>query len=141
MRYTPNLLLASMLAPNEVMTVGTNPQGRHGAGAAKEGVRAGLRYGQAEGLMGQAYGIPTKELRPDYPQFTVDRVAEGVDRFIAFARTRPDLTFLVVEIGCGLSVFQPSDIGPLFGVHWPLPSNIVLPERFAFYVPYYNPQP
>ncbi len=141
MRYTPAFVDIRTLLPHQVLAVGTNPEGRHGKGAAKTAVPLGLRYGQAEGLMGRAYGIPTKELRAGYPQFTVERVAQGVDRFIAVARERQNLEFLVVEIGCGLSVFTPADIGPLFAQHWPLPPNVILPESFAFYVPYYQPQP
>lgn len=47
-----------------VFVFGSNPEGRHGAGAAKIArLRFGAVYGVGEGLRGNAYAIPTKDLR------------------------------------------------------------------------------
>lgn len=49
--------------PGVVFVFGSNPEGRHGAGAAKVArERFGAVYGQGEGLQGNAYAIPTKDL-------------------------------------------------------------------------------
>ena len=49
--------------PNIVFVFGSNPEGRHGAGAAKIArEQFGAVYGQGEGLQGNAYAIPTKDL-------------------------------------------------------------------------------
>ena len=54
--------------PNTIFVFGSNPEGRHGAGAAKVArEQFGAIYGQGEGLQGNAYALPTKDLRtPDW---------------------------------------------------------------------------
>lgn len=50
--------------PNTIFVFGSNPEGRHGAGAAKVAVeKFGAIYGIGEGWQGNAYAIPTKDLR------------------------------------------------------------------------------
>lgn len=50
--------------PNTIFVFGSNPEGRHGAGAAKVArEQFGAKYGQGEGLQGSAYALPTKDLR------------------------------------------------------------------------------
>ena len=49
---------------NTIFVFGSNPEGRHGAGAAKTAIeKFGAIYGQGEGLQGNSYAIPTKDLR------------------------------------------------------------------------------
>ena len=49
--------------PNTVFVFGSNPQGKHGAGAAKVATtKFGAKYGQGRGLQGNAFAIPTKDL-------------------------------------------------------------------------------
>lgn len=63
--YTPNHY-TGMITPdaNTIFVFGSNPEGRHGAGAAKVAVdRFGAKYGQGEGLQGNSYALPTKDLR------------------------------------------------------------------------------
>ena len=50
-----------------------------------------------------------------------------MDRFLAFAASRPDLVFEVTPIGCGLSGFTPAAIGPMFRG---APGNCRLPASF-----------
>lgn len=48
---------------NTIFVFGSNPEGRHGAGAAKIArEQFGAIYGQGEGLQGNAYAIPTKRI-------------------------------------------------------------------------------
>jgi hypothetical protein len=49
-----------------------------------------------------------------------------VDEFIEFAKSRPDLTFLVTRIGCGIAGFTNEEISPLFEKAHDV-ENIVLP--------------
>lgn len=113
---------------DRIFVFGSNREGRHGAGAARAALRQhGAVYGQAEGLQGSSYAIITKELRPDHPPVTLAEVADGVARFLAFARSRPDLEFVVTPIGCGLAGFAPSQIAPLFRDR---PDNVDLPNIF-----------
>ena len=48
------------LEPGEVFVFGSNANGAHGAGAARDRLeRFGAVWGQADGLQGQSYGIDT----------------------------------------------------------------------------------
>ena len=49
---------------NVIFVFGSNPEGRHGAGSAAVAVKYfGAVYGKGEGLQGNAYALPTTELR------------------------------------------------------------------------------
>lgn len=118
-RTTPDYI--TELAPNEVFVFGSNLRGTHGGGAAWLAYKKfGAIMGQGVGLQGQSYGIPTM-------QGGVETIRPYVDDFIAFAKTRPDLTFLVTRIGCGIAGFQEREIAPLFEKAHDV-ENIVLPE-------------
>lgn len=110
----------------KVFVFGSNLAGRHGKGAALHAVqRHGARYGQGIGLQGQAYAIPTKDhrLRP----LPLSEIKRHVEVFLAFATSRPDLTFEVTPVGCGLAGYHPQDIAPLFRL---TSDNVHLPEEF-----------
>ena len=113
------------LDPNEVFVYGANEAGRHGRGAARQALKFGAKYGQY-GYNGQTYGIPTKD--KDLNVLSIDRIGQHVKVFLEFAESRPDLTFLVTEIGCGLAGYEVKDIAPLFSK---VPTNVKLNERFS----------
>jgi hypothetical protein len=79
-----------------------------------------------EGLQGSSYAIPTKDER--IRTLPLDEVKKGVDRFLAFARNRPDLTFFVTRIGCGLAGYRDEQIGPMFAG---APANCELPDGWG----------
>ena len=116
------------VAEHEVFVFGSNESGRHGAGAARTALGWGAKWGQAEGLQGRTYGIPTKDASV-WRTLTVDEIKPYVDRFIEFAKSRPDLTFLVTEIGCGLAGHKPKNIAPLFEAAVDV-ENIHMPAKF-----------
>lgn len=114
----PDIIMT--LAPNEVFVFGSNIHGRHGAGAARFAVeRFGAEYGNGEGLQGQSYALPTME---GWESFQ-----EAVTRFLAYAESRPDLTFLMTEVGCGLAGYTVEEVAPLFSE---VPPNVELPPAF-----------
>ncbi|GAB4021388.1 A1S_2505 family phage non-structural protein [Spirosoma koreense] len=125
-RITPERIIT--LAESQIFVFGSNLSGRHGKGAAKMALNWGAIYGQAEGLQGQTYAIPTKD-RSVKHSLSIQEIKPFVNNFLDFARTNSSLQFLVTEIGCGLAGFTPLQIGPLFeeGVYF---ENIWLPERF-----------
>ncbi|MCK9477602.1 MAG: hypothetical protein M0R46_16930 [Candidatus Muirbacterium halophilum] len=116
------------LEPGEIFVFGSNEGGKHGKGAAKTALTWGAIWGQAEGLQGRTYGIPTKD-SSIRRTLTVPQIKVYVDRFIEFAKENPELTFLVTEIGCGLAGHKHKNIAPLFQdakeIH-----NIHLPKKF-----------
>ena len=131
MKYTPENI--KHLAPNQVFVYGANTAGIHGAGAAKLALRWGAKMGQY-GLVGQTYGIPTKD--HNIRTLPLDKIQVHVNDFLATAFSHPEYEFLVSKIGCGLAGYQPKDIAPLFktvkttGVF----ENVILPEEFHKYI-------
>lgn len=116
------------LKENEVFVYGSNRKGIHGSGAAKYARdNFGAVYGIGEGLVGQSYGIPTKET--PYKTLSLAEIAEHVDKFISFAIANRDFIFLVTEIGCGLAGYKVEQIAPLFKSALTV-KNIVLPIKF-----------
>ncbi|WP_374312667.1 hypothetical protein [Microbacterium sp.] len=108
------------LAPGEVFVFGSNAAGAHGGGAARFALdRFGAVWGQSEGLQGQSYGIDTMS--------GLDVLAEQAARFVSFARSHPELRFLVTEVGCGIAGYLPADVAGFFADS---PDNVVLPESF-----------
>lgn len=116
------------LGPGQVFVFGSNMAGRHGKGAAKTAMKWGAKYGQAEGLQGRTYAIPTVNASIT-KNLIIEAITNYVNRFIDFAKTRPDLHFLVTPVGCGLAKMSHKDIAPLFKKAYGI-SNISLPEKF-----------
>lgn len=92
------------IVPEEgtVFVFGSNPEGRHGAGSAAVAVRQfGAKYGQGEGLQGNAYALPTTELRwqmrDKYSRYSMSRdtIVENIKRMYDCARQNPDKKFKV----------------------------------------------
>lgn len=126
-RITPENI--TELQPGQVFVFGSNYGGRHSKGAALTALKHyGAVMGVGEGLMGRSYGIPTKphDVRN---RLSLVQIKHHVQVFIDFVRIRPDLTFLVTEIGCGLAGYEPKDIALLFERCIELP-NVWLPKRF-----------
>lgn len=126
MRITPNNI--TELKENEIFVFGSNESGRHGKGAAKTALGWGAKYGQARGIQGKTYGIPTKDhsVRITLP---ISKIQVYVDEFIEFAKERQDLTFLVTLVGCGLAGYKPNQIAYLFKDALKL-ENVYLPIEF-----------
>jgi hypothetical protein len=117
------------LGGEEIFVFGSNLSGIHGGGAAKLALdEFGAKWGQATGMQGQTYAIPTKSEGIERT-LTIDEIEPHVDEFIQFALEFPSLTFFVTEIGCGLAGHAHEDIAPLFkrGLHI---RNIHFPQKF-----------
>ena len=125
-RITPENII--QLKNNEIFVFGSNCKGAHGKGAAKTALGWGAKWGQAAGLQGKTYGIPTKDASIRRV-LTISEIKPYVDDFIEFAKINPQFTFLVTEVGCGLAGMKPKDIAPLFKDAINI-SNIHLPDRF-----------
>jgi hypothetical protein len=126
MRNTPDNI--QKLSDNEVFVFGSNLSGRHGKGAAKTALGWGAKWGQAKGIQGRTYGIPTKDASVRRT-LTVEEIKPFVDEFIEFAKANGNLIFLVTEVGCGLAGLKPKEVAPLFKEVVNL-TNVYLPPRF-----------
>ena len=78
-RITPDNI--TKLETNEIFVFGSNEGGRHGKGAAKQALTWGAKFGQASGLQGRTYGIPTKD-KTIRRTLTLNEIKPYVDKFI-----------------------------------------------------------
>jgi hypothetical protein len=110
-----------------IFVFGSNLAGRHGKGAALYARQHhGALYGQAVGLQGNSYAIPTKD---EYLRtLPLEAIRQYVDEFKRFAADHPEMTFQVTAIGCGLAGYKPEQIAPLFAN---APPNCMLPAEFV----------
>jgi hypothetical protein len=109
--------IITRLLPGQVIVVGTNVRGLHGAGAALYAhENFGLHWGVGEGLSGQAYALPTME----GPM----ALRRAVFRFLEYAELSHDLTFLLTKVGCGIAGHREQDVAPLFTT---APVNVLRP--------------
>ena len=124
-QFTPDFI--TELKENEIFVFGSNLQGMHGGGAAFIAYeKFGAIWGQGVGLQGQSYGIPTMH-------GGIDVIKPYVDEFIEFAKSHPELTFLVTRIGCGIAGFRDEEIAPLFKECIEM-ENVCLPKSFHEYI-------
>lgn len=120
-QFTPDFI--TELKENEIFVFGSNLQGMHCGGAARLAHdKFGAIWGQGVGLQGQSYGIPTMH-------GGVDAIKPYVDEFIEFAKSHPEMTFLVTRIGCGIAGFRDEEIAPLFKECIEM-ENVCLPRSF-----------
>jgi hypothetical protein len=130
MKFTPENI--THLEPNQIFVYGANSAGIHGAGAAKLALKWGAKMYEY-GLNGQTYGIPTKD-RQIYT-LPLDKIQLHVNDFLATAFSHQEYEFLVTKIGCGLALYQPKDIAPLFKIiKTGVFENVILPEEFYKYI-------
>lgn len=110
------------MTTRDIFVFGSNLAGRHGKGAALFACQHhGAVYGQGEGLQGSSYAIPTKST--PYITLNLNQITDGIVRFLEFAYSRPDLTFNITPIGCGLAGYRQDQIKPIFEGYGPLPPN------------------
>lgn len=116
----------------DIFVFGSNRAGYHGKAAAKEALdHHGAVLGCGEGLQGNSYAIPTKgtlnQLTRRFSRLQLWEIEAHVAVFKMLARSRPDLTFNVTRIGCGLAGYRYVDIAPMFKGS---PTNVKLPIEF-----------
>lgn len=129
------------LEPNQIFVFGSNPQGKHGKGAAAFAKKfCGARNGQGAGLQGQSYGIITKDLSKRFhPSVPFREIVDQIARLYDFADEHQDKEFLIAYSGRGklLSGYTPEQMAIMFyNAQWRttrtgIPANIVFEEEFA----------
>ena len=102
------------LQPSEIFVFGSNLDGRHGGGAARQAKEQfGAVDGIGVGLQGQSYAIPTMD--------GYERMLYYCNQFIDFAKHYPEYTFLLTPIGTGIAGYSIEEIAPIFTA---LPKNV-----------------
>ena len=132
-----NTLLKRQLTPENIKNLpergifvfGSNLNGNHAGGAAKTALdKFGAIQGQAEGLQGQSYALPT--LDENMSKLSLEAISKHIDTLYQFAESCPDLVFWVTKIGCGIAGFDEQEIARLFKEK-ETPFNVFLPEEFT----------
>jgi len=136
--------LVTSLLPNEVFTFGSNPEGIHGAGAARVAANNyGAIMGKGRGHMGQSYGLVTKNLTPNYFEeesgITYVKAGErsvsktqmliNIIHLYLYAIDNPELDFMIAYTPApNLNGYTPIEMVELFLMVKP-PTNIVFNEE------------
>lgn len=97
------------LKQNEVFVFGSNPQGFHGAGAAKAALAFGAKIGVGRGLSGNSYALVTKNLNDNYTEKSTgitykisgyrsvspDQIKNNIIELYEVAKANPSLDFII----------------------------------------------
>lgn len=122
------------LPENGIFVFGSNPQGKHGMGAAYIAYKYfGAKYGQGKGLMGKSYGIITKDLtKSKHPSISTKDIKLQINELYKFALENPNMDFYVAYSSKGtlLSGFTHQQMANMFNREL-IPENIVFEEGFS----------
>lgn len=119
------------LKSDEIFVFGSNRQGIHGKGAARQASRWGARKFLGVGPSGQTYAIPTRDYHgmSRFATLPLDEIRRHVIVFLHYAAGHPELNFMVTAIGTGNAGYSDEQMAPLFKgaiKH----NNIFLPEKW-----------
>lgn len=125
-------------SPNTVFVFGSNPEGRHGAGAAKVALNYfGAIYGRGEGLQGNAYAIPTKDLRVTanngYRSISPEAITASIRKLYECAKAHPDKQFKIAYRNVktrSLNGYTGFEIIQMFLDAGPAPENIYISQEW-----------
>ena len=123
---------------NVIFVFGSNPEGRHGAGAAKVArLQYGAIYGQGEGLQGRAYALPTKDLRVRennaLRSIGPQRITESIRALYACARQHPGKLFCIAyrnTYQTSLNGYTGIEMIRMFLDAGPIPDNIAVSQEW-----------
>ena len=125
---------------NTVFVFGSNPEGRHGAGAAKIArEQFGAIYGQGEGLQGNAYALPTKDLRVKenngLKSISPEQIIESIKKMYEVARQNPSKQFKVAYTNglneTTLNGYTGREMIQMFKDAGPIPTNVVFSKNWT----------
>jgi hypothetical protein len=120
---------------NTIFVFGSNPEGRHGAGSAKVAKeKFGAVYGIGEGLQGNSYAIPTKDLRiPGTRSISKSDIVRNIQKLYDLARIMPEKNFKVAYRTKfdekSLNGYTGEEMVQMFSMY-PVPNNIYFSEEW-----------
>ena len=124
-RIAPDNIVS--LQENQIFVFGSNIDGVHNGGAAYYALHHfGAKFGQAEGIQGHSYAIPT-----DGNSF--DELKKAVERFTEYAVFHPQYKFMLTAVGTGNAGYDVKEIAPLFRQAYAF-GNVYVPRSFMPYV-------
>lgn len=121
-----------------IFVFGSNPEGRHGAGAAKIArEQFGAIYGQGEGLQGNSYALPTKDLRVKknngLRSISETQIIENIKKLYEVAKQNPDKQFKIAYRNTdktSLNGYTGLEMIDMFIKAGHIPSNIVFSKEW-----------
>ena len=124
--------------PNTIFVFGSNPEGRHGAGAAKIArEQFGAIYGQGEGLQGNAYALPTKDLRVKenrgLKSISPEQITSSIRELYKVANQNPDKQFKVAYRNTNevsLNGYTGLEMIEMFNAAGVAPSNVIFSKEW-----------
>ena len=124
-RIAPDFI--DRLGNADVFVFGSNIHGQHHEGASLYALEHfGAINGQAEGMQGRCYAIPTEGN-------TFEELEQAIERFNDYVVTHPHVRFMLSAIGCGAAGYSVEQIAPLFRQAYSF-GNVYVPEHFLKYV-------
>lgn len=108
------------LKPNEIFVFGSNLNGWHAGGAARQAKEQfGGVEGVAIGLQGNSYAIPTLDM--EMQKIPLIEINDYLTTLAEYAAEHPELEFLLTPIGTGIAGYYLREIKSILPV---FPSNV-----------------
>lgn len=123
---------------NVIFVFGSNPEGRHGKGSAYIAKRDfGAKYGIGEGLQGNSYAIPTKDLRikknGGLKSISPQKIKSSIEKMYESAKENPDKLFMVAYRNTdkmSLNGYTGFEMIEMFNSAGNVPENIVFSKEW-----------
>lgn len=127
------------LGEDVIFVFGSNPEGRHGAGAALVAKnKFGAKYGIGEGLVGSSYALPTKDLRVrvnnGLRSISRESIIDSIRRLYQVAEIHSKLSFCIAyrnTEGVSLNGYSGYEMISMFIDAGKIPDNIVFSEEWV----------
>lgn len=124
---------------NTIFVFGSNHEGRHGAGAAKVArTKFGAIYGQCEGLQGNSYALPTKDLRVrenrGLRSISKEDIIKSIKKLYETARQYSDKQFKIAyrnTYSSSLNGYTGLEMIDMFLEAGPIPDNIIFSKEWV----------
>ncbi len=144
-KYWKGKVITAMTGEN-VFVFGSNPEGRHGMGAAKAAMKFGAVYGKGRGLAGNSYALPTKNLLAGFYEkcsgityhtagkcsISLSMIRDNVSELYDCAVLNPNKSFFIVyqKSSNNLNGYDAEDIIKVFRSFTKIPNNIIFHNSF-----------
>ena len=123
---------------NTIFVFGSNTEGRHGIGAAKVArEKFGAIYGQGQGLQGNPYALPAKDLRVKENRglrsISKEDIVESIKKPYETARQHPVKLFKIAyrnTYSTSLNGYTGLEMIDMFLEAGPIPDNIIFSQEW-----------
>lgn len=101
--------MVNELQPNQIFVFGSNKDGNHAGGAAKQAYESfGAEWGIGKGVSGQTYAIDTMS--------GVDELTNNLEDFLRYVKKHPKQEFLLTPIGTGIAGYTQQHVHEMLDI-------------------------